>query len=194
MSFGGVHSGDGIGLRGAYCNRSGANFTVPCTSNPDVVRIDPTVNFSHGSAGWPAPGIGRNTFSVRWTGQIQAQYTESYRIHMISDEGIRVWVDGNLIINNYTDHAATEDISTPIALVAGQRYDIVIEYYENTGREVAHLLWSSPSTAPPGSPVVVPQTQLYPAGAVAGRPVDGARASCRRQPGSGADPVLRGVD
>jgi hypothetical protein len=154
--------GNGIGLLGAYCNRSGANFTVPCTSNPDVTRIDATVDFADGDAGWPAAGIGGNTFSVRWSGQIQAQYTESYRIHTISDDGIRVWVDGNLIINNYTDHAATQNISAPIALVAGQKYDIVIEFYENGGDEVARLLWSSPSTAPPGSPVVVPQTQLYP--------------------------------
>jgi len=162
-----AYVGTGTGLTGAYCNRDGTNYDTPCTTNPDVTRVDATVDFNDGDAGWPAGGIGADTFSVRWTGQIQAQYTEDYRIHTISDDGIRVWVDGNLVIDDYNDHSATEDASATIPMARGQKYDIVIEYYENGGQQDARLLWSSPSTAPQTSPVVVPQTQLYPAQGVA---------------------------
>jgi len=165
---GGPFVGTGTGLTGDYCNRGNGNYDMPCDANPDVTRIDSTVDFNDGDAGWPASGIDNQTFSVRWTGQIQAQYTEDYQIHTISDDGVRVWLDGNLIIDDYNDHSAREDISNAISLVRGQRYDITIEYYEHFGQHDARLLWSSPSTAPSTAPVVVPQTQLYPTSGIAG--------------------------
>jgi hypothetical protein len=60
-------------------------------------------------------------------------------------------------VNNWTDHAVTENSGT-IALTAGQRYDIRMEYYENGGLATARLLWSSPSTAK----AAVPMASLYP--------------------------------
>ena len=58
---------------------------------------------------------------------------------------MRLWVNGQLIINNWTDHAATEDRGT-ISLTAGQRYTIRMEFFENVGNATARLLWSSAST------------------------------------------------
>ena len=52
-----------------------------------------------------------NNFSVRWTGKVQAPVTGTYRFSTVSDDGIRLWVNGQQVINNWTDHAATTNTS-----------------------------------------------------------------------------------
>jgi len=145
-------TGSGTGLRGDYFDNS--DFTAQKMS-----RVDATVNFDW-STGSPDATIGADTFSVRWTGQIQAQFSETYTFYTVSDDGVRLWVNGQLLVDNWTDHAPTENSGT-IALVAGQLYDIKLELYENGGGAVGKLLWSSASTAKD----VVPTSQLYPANA-----------------------------
>jgi len=161
--------GSGSGLLGAYCNRYFWNETVPCDGSPDVTRIDAIVDFSSGDGDWPASGIDDDTFSVRWTGQVQAQYTEDYTFHALHDDGVRVWVDGTLVIDNYDDQDdAWTDSNNPISLQRGQGYDIIIEYYENRGEQDMRLAWSSASTP---LRTTIPQTQLYPDEATSGNPL-----------------------
>src|SRR5439155_23349342 len=62
-----------------------------------------------------------------------------------TDDGFSPWVNGQHIIGNCIDRSPTERASTPLALSAGVKYDIRIEFYENGGGAVAKLLWSSPS-------------------------------------------------
>jgi glucose/arabinose dehydrogenase len=143
-------AGTGTGLAGTY-------FQNADLTGVALMRVDPTVDYAWGS-GSPAPSIGADTFSARWTGQVEAQFTETYRFYTQSDDGVRLWVNGLRIVNNWTNHASREDSGT-IALVAGQRYDVRLEYYENTGGATARLSWSSPSTPK----AVVPSTRLYPA-------------------------------
>jgi hypothetical protein len=121
-----------------------------------MTRTDSTINYNWGN--YSPPGIGPDTFSARWTGQVKPGYSETYTFYTTSDDGIRLWVNGQLVINNWTDHPPTEN-SGQIALTAGQKYDIKMEYYENGGGAVAKLWWSSPSLAKQ----IVPQTRLYPA-------------------------------
>jgi hypothetical protein len=68
-----------------------------------------------------------------------------------------LWVNGQPIINSWINQSATERSGT-IALNAAQKYDILMEYFENTGSAVAKLSWSSPSQFKQ----IIPQTQLYP--------------------------------
>ena len=58
-----------------------------------VTRIDPTVDFDWGT-GSPAAAIGADTFSVRWTGQVQAPFSGTYTFYTVSDDGVRLWVNG----------------------------------------------------------------------------------------------------
>ena len=139
--------GAGAGLDAEYFDNK--DFT-----GASVRRVDRTVNFAWGGA--PAPGIGADTFSVRWTGQVQAQFTGTHTFYTQSDDGVRLWVNGQLLVNNWTNHALTENSGT-IALTAGQRYDIRMEFYDNAYHAAAKLLWSGTST--PKS--VVPGSQLY---------------------------------
>ena len=129
----------------------------------NLTRVDSTVNFDWGT-GSPDPGIGADTFSVRWTGQVVPLYSQTYTFYTTSDDGVRLWVDGQQIINNWTDHAVIENSGT-IALTAGEQYDVKMEYYEKGGLAVAKLWWSSASQAKQA----IPQTQLC-SGALAPSP------------------------
>ncbi|MBD2644673.1 PA14 domain-containing protein [Nostoc foliaceum] len=140
--------GNGKGLKGEYYDN--IDFT-----NLKQTRTDATVNFNWGG-GSPDPSIGADTFSVRWTGQVQAKYSETYNFYTTSDDGVRLWVNGQQIINKFVNQSATE-YSGAIALVAGQKYEIKLEYYENQYAAVSQLAWSSSSQ----TKEIIPQSQLY---------------------------------
>src|SRR5262249_9235685 len=105
------------------------------------------------------PGIGADLFSVRWTGMVQPRYSGTYTFYTMSDDGASLWVSNNVtpLIDNWTDHAPTENIGN-IDLVAGQYYNIRMEYYENGGGALAKLSWSAAFVAKD----IIPQSQLYP--------------------------------
>ena len=140
--------GTGTGLSGSYYN----NMTL--TAPSVLTRTDATLNFNWG--GSPGTGVNADGFSVRWTGKVQAPITGTYTFFTTSDDGIRLWVNGTQLINNWTDHGPVED-SGSIALVAGSSYDIRVEYYENRGGATAKLSWSCAGLAKQ----VVPQDRLY---------------------------------
>lgn len=142
--------GTGTGLRGEY-------FDNMDLTNLKVTRTDATVNFDWGS-GSPDASVGVDTFSARWTGQVQPKYSQTYTFYTMSDDGIRLWVNNQQLVNNWTDHGPTENSGT-ISLTAGTKYDIKMEFYENGGGAVAKLSWSSSSQAKE----IIPQSQLYPA-------------------------------
>jgi beta-glucanase (GH16 family) len=139
----------GTGLRGEY-------FDNRDFSASKLTRVDPTVNFNWGT-GSPNPAISSDTFSVRWTGRVSPRYSETYRFYTTSDDGVRLWVNGQLLIDNWTDHGPTENSGT-IALTAEALYDIRMEFYENGGGATATLSWSSPSV----SKRIIPTTRLFP--------------------------------
>ncbi|MDF5707960.1 MAG: PA14 domain-containing protein [Nostoc sp. S4] len=140
--------GNGNGLQGQYYDN--ADFT-----NLKVTRTDATVDFGWGS-GSPDPSIQPDTFSVRWTGQVQAKYSETYNFYTSSDDGVRLWVNNQLLIDHFVNQSNTE-YSGSINLVAGQKYDIKLEYFDNTYSAVSRLSWSSTSQAKE----IIPQSQLY---------------------------------
>jgi uncharacterized repeat protein (TIGR03806 family) len=120
-----------------------------------ISRIDPTIDFNWGT-GSPDPAIGSDKFSARWTGQILAQHSETYTFYTTTDDGVRLWINGQLLIDKWVDQSSTTWSAT-MALTAGQRYNVTMEYYENTGGASAKLEWSSPSTprtAIPSSAVI----------------------------------------
>jgi hypothetical protein len=125
-------------------------------TNLKVTRTDPTVNFNWGT-GSPDPAIGVDTFSARWTGQVKADHSETYTFYTTSNDGVRLWVNGQLVINNWTTHATTENSGT-IALQAGRWYPVTLEYFEGSGNAVIALSYSSASV----TKRIVPSTNLSP--------------------------------
>ncbi len=102
----------------------------------------------------PPTGL-TNNYSVRWLGQVQAQFSEAYTFYTESNDGVRLWVNGQLLIDDFNPQGLTENSGT-INLVAGEKYDIRIEYFQGSGSASLQLLWSSPST--PKS--IVPESRL----------------------------------
>jgi regulation of enolase protein 1 (concanavalin A-like superfamily) len=141
--------GTGDGLAGYYFNTADLNGPVIAD------QVDATVNFDW-VGGTPATGVSSTSFSVRWLGQVEPQFSETYSFYTVSDDGVRLWVNDVLLIDNWTAHWPTENTGD-IALEAGQKYDVKMEYFQGTGGSVAKLLWSSPSQ----DKQVIPQSQLY---------------------------------
>ena len=144
----------GVGLQGQYYDDTN-NPGQPLSGTLKLTRIDPTVNFNYG-AGSPDPSLPNDHFSARWTGEVQPPTSGTYTFHTSSDDGVRLWVNGQLLINNWTLHGQAEDYGA-IALTAGQKYDIRMEYYEYTGNAVAILSWAYSGQ----SDTVIPQSALY---------------------------------
>ena len=140
---------EGGGIRGDYYK--GMNFETYV-----LTRTDPRIDFSWGTSE-PDPAVGTDQFSVRWSGEVEAAFTETYTFYARADDGVRLWVNGIQLVNAWVNQSATEYSGT-IDLVAGNTYSIVMEMYENTGDAVAELRWSSPSTPKQ----LVPQAALAP--------------------------------
>ena len=80
-------------------------------------------------------------FSVRWTGELEVPETDEYTLYTMSNDGVRLWVNGRQLIDNWTDHNDTEDKAN-IHLEAGKRHEIKLDYFFNGGQAVMKLLWS----------------------------------------------------
>lgn len=139
--------GTGTGLLGEY-------FNNPDFTSPAFKRIDSYIGFSewYGTQSQIHFAIKYSTYSVRWTGKIQPQFTETYKITAsASNNATKLYIDGRLITG-------------PIAMIAGRLYDIKVEYVKaNSVRSGIGLFWTSPSLekwSPGGE--YVPQSQLYP--------------------------------
>ncbi|HZL35467.1 MAG TPA: PA14 domain-containing protein [Tepidisphaeraceae bacterium] len=147
-------TGTGDGLAASYYIDTNGNHL---TGTPTVTRVDP---FIDSTSQWPnyapAPAVGNTNFSAKWTGKIQAQYSQTYTFNTQSDDGVRLFVNGQELINDWTNHGQTSD-SGSIALSAGQEYTIEMDFFQGGGPDIAQLFWSSTST-----PLqIVPQSQLY---------------------------------
>lgn len=120
-------------------------------------RTDATVSFDWGTSAPPGAGVAADNYSVRWSGQVRAAYSQTYTFFTRSDDGVRLWVNGQKVIDNWTQHAAVENSGT-VTLAAGQKYAIKLEYYEASGSAVAQLSWSSSSQAKQ----IIPAAALFP--------------------------------
>lgn len=140
--------GNGNGLAATYFDN--ANLTTP-----KVTRIDTKIDFSWGNSS-PDPLIGSESFSVRWQGQILPRYSEKYTFSITSDDGVKVWVNNQLKVNKWITQSSVTNTFT-VDMVAGQKADVLIEYYENTGNAMIKLEWASASQIKE----VIPQSQLF---------------------------------
>jgi hypothetical protein len=140
----------GTGLTAQY-------FSDQNLHNLVLTRKDATINFNWAPNQAPAAGLSHNHFSVRWEGYLVAPVTGLYRFMTRSDDGVRLIINGQTLINNWTDHPAENNYAT-LQLTAGKRYSIEMDYYQDTGSAVAQLFWTPPGHAQE----LIPTSQLYP--------------------------------
>jgi hypothetical protein len=99
----------------------------------------------------------RVTFSARWSGQVDCPTSETYTFSTVSDDGLRLWIDGKLVIDNWTLHGATTN-NGALALATGM-HAVRLDYFENSGLAVMKLSWATPTRAS----AIIPKAALYPA-------------------------------
>ncbi|MEO7715440.1 MAG: PA14 domain-containing protein [Capsulimonas sp.] len=152
---------EGTGLTVQYYNDppdSVYPLVNPFKGTPVLSRVDPTVDFDWGNNS-PNPIVNPDHFSAVWTGSVVAPYTDYFTFMTFTDDGVRLWVNGELITDQWVNQGASEIDSNFIELQGGQKYDIRMEYYEDGGSAAAHLGWYSLGLNEP----IIPQFRLYPA-------------------------------
>lgn len=111
-----------------------------------MTRTDAQINFVWNNVA-PAPGMDAHVFSVRWTGKIQTPETGTYLFRAHVDDGIRVKVNGQMVINAWGLHDS-ERVSGQIQLEANRQYDLTVEYFNALFEGEIQLYWQLPSEKP----------------------------------------------
>ncbi len=142
-------SASGTGLLGQYYRGKGFRELL-------LSRTDATVAFNWGS-GAPDPAVPDDHFSVRWSGWIQPPSSGQFTFFVTADDGLRLWIDGELTIDFWIDQGYVERTGTA-RLQADHKHDIRLEYYENGGAAACKLEWSGPGV----TRAIIPTARLYP--------------------------------
>jgi hypothetical protein len=106
--------------------------------SPALVRDDGAIDFDWGS-GSPDPALPADNFSVRWRRTLGFN-AGTYRFLTSTDDGVRVWVDGGLVVDSWVDQKLPNTHTGEVYLADGQ-HTVIVEYYEHGGGASAHVWW-----------------------------------------------------
>ena len=122
-----------------------------------VVASESHVDFNWGASA-PAPGIAAGSFSAQWSAMLRAPDTQLYTLHVLANDGVRLWVDGQLLIDDWKDQPSIERTAS-IELKSGRYYELTLQYYQATAASaLLQLSWSNPKAVK----AIVPSSVLYP--------------------------------
>lgn len=113
------------GLQAEYFNNKSLG------GSPTLSRVDGPIEFRWGQNS-PASNVNRDEFSVRWTGRLTVPNSGRWEVGMATDDGCRMFINGEKVIDNWNDHGLQLKRVTQ-TLTAGKSVDIVLEYYEGGG-------------------------------------------------------------
>ncbi|MEU6351839.1 PA14 domain-containing protein [Streptomyces sp. NPDC047072] len=140
------------GLKGEYYTQSapgafdfGQLKATTFDPNLDFDTLEPRLTAATGRS---------DDVSVRWTGRLVPTASGPHTFSVIGDNGFRLWVGGQLLIDHWVDDWDREQTAQPVELTAGRAYDIKVEYFEHYGGSNLHLRW----TPPGGTKEAVPQS------------------------------------
>jgi hypothetical protein len=132
----------------SWCGGNAANPSSCVFPNGVFVaeRVEDTINHRvEGGSFWPGT-VNSDLFSARWTGAVSPLYSENYTFCVATDDGSRLWIDGQLVIDAWWAQPTTEHCGQ-ISLQAGERYALQMEFFEDFGFATAELRWLSASQA-----------------------------------------------
>jgi len=104
---------------------------------PSKKRVDSEIDYS-----WEDGAV--SNFSVRWTGVLLPPETGDYEIGFTGDDGYRLWIDQQLLAEDWKIHRATTQTKS-IHLEQGHHYAVKIEYFQAARRAKAQFIWHLPS-------------------------------------------------
>jgi beta-glucosidase len=119
------------GLKGEYF----ANVNLE--GAPALTRIDSMLNYDWETRA-PAEGLPNDGFSVRWTGQLIAPATGTFALSTMSDDGVRVYVEDKLVIDDWNNHSPEQN-TCEVVLEAGKKYRIRVEFFDSRGGALLRL-------------------------------------------------------
>jgi beta-glucosidase len=134
------------GEKGALAFRGEYFDNRELRGTPVVRREESQINFDWGR-GRPAPELGEDNFSVRWTGKLVPKESGTYQLGTTADDGVRLYLDGKLLIDAWTNaqpYSPPKTLLKEVKLERGRAYDVRLEYYEAVGTAVAKFVWSFP--------------------------------------------------
>jgi hypothetical protein len=121
-------------------------FAGEALTAPVLERVDEQLDFQ-----WtrepPVESLGRFHYAARWTGRLVAPESGTYRLHTLSDDGVRVWLDGELLIDDWEVHDARVARSRAVTMEAGSEHELRVEYRQLRGNALVRLDWTRPSHA-----------------------------------------------
>src|SRR5215211_3474484 len=123
------------------------NELMTFNTQPVLTRCETTINDDWGS-GSPGLGVNTDSFTARWVGTFDFEASD-YEFTVTSDDGIRLWVDGQLLIDQWKDQSPTTYMATK-TMTAGA-HQVKVEYYENGITAVAKASWAKAAATPPPS-------------------------------------------
>lgn len=147
----------GTGLTGQYYTNASSTYTNVVNFNATNLFLttnDAIIDLTWGPA--LSPNLSNGNYTVRWTGQVEPQYSETYYFEARTDDGVKLWVNDQLIIDRWQTGSATW--TGTITLQADVRYNLRMEYYNRGGSARARLSWYSASQPRQ----VIPSIRLYP--------------------------------
>lgn len=109
-----------------------------------VDRVDAFVDFDFEKQPPPDP-VGKTNFCIRWTGVLKPAESGPHRFYTESDDGVRLWLDGKQLLNDWAYHEPRWNVSPTVTLEAGKTYELKIEYCQGGGGAVMRLHWSTPA-------------------------------------------------
>jgi hypothetical protein len=105
----------------------------------------------------PDPSINENDYSARWTGKVMLDFNENYIFSTFSTNGVRLYIDGSLVIDDWTEHSPTYDSSAPQLMTTG-KHDITLEFRKTTNGHGIIQLYNEASDV---NNNIIPQDHLY---------------------------------
>ncbi len=139
VQHGQAHTDDVQGLRGDY-------FSNPHLSGTPLLSRFEALSFDW-QGGAPAPAMPTDEFSSRWIGFVIPQASGTYRFQTYTDDGARLWLGSERLIDDWSEHAPRAVTSAPVSLEAGKLYALRMDYFERFGGAVAELRWQPPGSA-----------------------------------------------
>jgi len=133
--------GGGNGLTGEYFNNEWLQGA------PALVRTDEKISFRWGEGSYIGNGP-VDHFSARWTGYFIPATEDDYKFFVSADDGVRLYIDGERVIDDWQRHGETLDTYSK-HLDAAKPYKVVLEYFENVGTATARF-GVAPATRPLG--------------------------------------------
>ncbi len=122
------------GLKAEYYNNTNL------TGDPVLIKSEKLINNNWGM-GSPDSKVNKDFFSIRYTGWLKIQKTKTCKLYTISDDGVRLYINDKLIINDWTQHGSTYDFAK-YTFEANKDYKIKVEFFDNSGEAVLKLGWT----------------------------------------------------